>query len=57
MSATLMLGVLLSVVILIRQIRWLALIAVVVAIGYFAQIGTDYWPRAERGHHMKFVRP
>jgi len=57
MSATFMLGVLLSIVILIRQVRWLVVIALVVAMGYFAHNRMDYWPHEERRDRMKIVRP
>jgi hypothetical protein len=57
MSATFMLGGLLSIVILIRQVRWLAVIALVVGIGYFAHSRMDYWPHEQRRDHMKIVRP
>jgi hypothetical protein len=57
MSATMMLGALLSVIILIRQIRWFAVLALVVGIGYLAHSRMNYWPLEERHDHMKVVRP
>ncbi len=57
MTVTFLLGGLLALVILIRQVRWLAVIALVVAIGYFAHNRLDYWPHEERRDHMKILRP
>jgi hypothetical protein len=57
MSPNLMLGMLLSLLILVRQVRVLAVIALVIAIGYFVQNRMDYWPHSERRDHLKIVRP
>jgi hypothetical protein len=57
MSATFILGMLLALVILIRQVRWIAVIALLVAIAHFAHSHMDYWPHEERRDHMKILRP
>lgn len=55
-SATFILGLFIALLVLVRQTRWLALIALAVAIGYFAHNRMDYWPHEERDH-MKILRP
>ena len=57
MSATILFGMLIALVILIRQVRWLAVIGLVVAIGYVAHNRLDYRPHEERRDHMKIPRP
>jgi hypothetical protein len=58
MSATLLLfGVLLALVILIRSVRWLAVIALLVAIAYVAHNRLDYRPHDERQDRMNMPRP
>lgn len=57
MSAIFILAILLGVVILIRQVRWLAVIALLVAIGYFAHSRMDYWPHEIRQDRTLIMRP
>jgi membrane-bound metal-dependent hydrolase YbcI (DUF457 family) len=57
MTPTFILGVLLAALILIRQVRWLAMIALLVAIGYFAHGYLDYWPHDERRDRTVILRP
>jgi hypothetical protein len=57
MSATIILGVLVGLLVLVRSIRWLAVIALLVAIGYFAHTRMDYWPHEDRRDHLKTLRP
>ena len=57
MTSTFVLGVLVTVLILVRQIRWLAMIALVVAVGYFARGYLDYWPHDERRDRTVILRP
>jgi hypothetical protein len=44
MTATFILGVLIATIVLIRQVRWLAVIVLLVAIGYIAHNRMDTWP-------------
>jgi hypothetical protein len=57
MSLTVILGALVALLVLFRQVRWLAVIALVIAIGYFAHNRMDYWPHEEQRDHMKILRP
>ncbi len=49
MSATFLLGALLAVMILIRQMRWLVVIALLVVVGYFAHSRIDFWSLTRNG--------
>jgi hypothetical protein len=57
MSVTLILGAVVALLVVIGQVRLLAVIALVVAIGYFAQSRTDYWPHRPLRDHMRILRP
>jgi hypothetical protein len=62
MTATFVLAVLIAMMILIRQVRWVAVVVLLVAIGYFAHNRMDYWPmdhwaHQERQDHTIILRP
>jgi hypothetical protein len=57
MSATFILSVLLAVVILVRQMRWVVMIGLLITIGYFAHNRMDYWPHEERRDRTITLRP
>ena len=44
-------------VILVRQIRWIAVIVLLVAVGYFAHSHLDYWQLDERQDRTIILRP
>ncbi len=61
MTATFFLGVVIGLMTLVRQIHWVAMAAVLVAIGYFAHTHLDNWrldnwpheERQDRTNHMQ----
>jgi hypothetical protein len=57
MSATFLLGALLAVMILVRQMRWLVVIALLVVVGYFAHGRIDFWSLEGRQDHTIILRP
>jgi hypothetical protein len=57
MTATFILGALLVMVIVIRQVRWIAVIVLLVAIGYFAHTRMDYWPHEGHWDRTVILRP
>ncbi|MGA3002802.1 MAG: hypothetical protein ABSE20_13800 [Acetobacteraceae bacterium] len=57
MSVTFILGALFALMIVIRQMRWVAVIVLLVAIGYFAHSRMDYWPHVERQDRTIILRP
>jgi hypothetical protein len=57
MTATFLLGALLGVVILMRHMRWIAVIVVLIAAGYFAYGRIDFWPHEDRPDHTIILRP
>ena len=44
MSATLIVGVLLAVVILLRRVRWIVMTILLGTIGYYTHRRMDFWP-------------
>jgi hypothetical protein len=56
MTTIFILGVLVTALILVRRIRWLAMIALLVAVGYFARGYLDYWPHDERQDRTVILR-
>jgi uncharacterized membrane protein YfcA len=57
MSATFILGALLAIVIMVRQMRWVVVIVFLLAVGYFAHNHMDYWPHEERRDRTIILRP